>query len=50
VSNRGYGGNNAGNPQEKEDYVNVRIGSRVNVRHWLKHVVLERHEDLWQLA
>ena len=37
-------------PQEKEDYVNVRIGSWVNVRHWLKHVVLERHEDLWQPA
>ena len=26
------------------------IGRRVNVRHGLKHVALERHEDLWQLA
>jgi hypothetical protein len=36
--------------REKEDYVNVRIGSGVNVRHWLKHVVPDRQEDLWQAA
>jgi hypothetical protein len=28
----------------------VRIGRWVNVRHRLKHVVLQRHEDLWQPA
>lgn len=50
VSNRVYGANFGGEPNDKEDYLNMRAEAYDTAKHWLKDGILEQHEDWYQLC
>lgn len=50
VADRVYGANFGGEPNDKENYLNMRAEAYDTAKNWLKDGILENHEDWYQLC
>lgn len=50
IADRVFGVNNASAPENKDEYINVRVESWDIMKDWVRDAILEKHEGFYELA